>query len=126
MNWKNFTCSSKNGSPLKSLLRVLLILERNPCFGSEGGCETLIFRELNQFRTNRDIYISATFPIFQATDGRLHICVLVEPLVIIWVVVSKIFGIFTPKLGEDEPNLTSILFNDCDPLWLVIFISSFP
>ena len=23
---------------------------------------------------------------------------------------SKIFGIFTPKIGEDEPNLTSIFF----------------
>jgi len=23
---------------------------------------------------------------------------------------SNIFGIFTPKIGEDEPNLTSIFF----------------
>ena len=73
--------------------------------------ETLIFRELNQFRTNRDIYISTTFPIFQATDGRLNpLCVLVEPLVIIWVVATQRFFIFTPKIGEDEPNLTDIFF----------------
>ncbi len=26
----------------------------------------------------------------------------------IWVVVFKIFGIFTPKIGEDEPILTNI------------------
>ena len=30
---------------------------------------------------------------------------------ILKVVVSNIFGIFTPKIGEDEPNLTSIFFN---------------
>ena len=27
------------------------------------------------------------------------------------VVVSNIFGIFTPKIGEDEPNLTKIFFS---------------
>ena len=27
-----------------------------------------------------------------------------------WVVVSNIFNIFTPKIGEDEPILTSIFF----------------
>ena len=28
----------------------------------------------------------------------------------VWLVVSKIFGIFTPNFGEDEPNLTFIFF----------------
>ena len=27
-----------------------------------------------------------------------------------WVVATQIFFIFTPKFGEDEPNLTSIFF----------------
>ena len=30
---------------------------------------------------------------------------------------SKIFGIFTPKLGEDEPNLTSIFFR-----WVILIL----
>ena len=31
-------------------------------------------------------------------------------ITVYWAVVSNIFGIFTPKLGEDEPILTSIFF----------------
>ena len=29
-----------------------------------------------------------------------------------WVVATQIFFIFTPKIREDEPNLTSIFFSD--------------